>query len=187
MLTMAHRVPVLHELQNQLNIRVGSSSGPVLCRAQAGHTHGHGHKTQLPGLALFNEGARHHPAGTTTLPGFPPLDQGELWGPESFPHHIQGADSHPQHQQQDPTQSSAGPTTCLPCTPLLLPWREDTELAGMAPTGRQRDTQGTASSWDFKDYGRTENCSAPRVFCSTFKLPQKIPSPNKCRVKSSLC
>lgn len=116
MLTMAHRVPVLHELQDQLNIRVGSSSGPVLCRAQAGHAHRHGHKTQLPGLALFKEGARHHPAGTTTLPGFPPLDQGELWGPESFPHHIQGADSHPQHQQQDPTQSSAGPTIC----PALL-------------------------------------------------------------------
>lgn len=137
MLPMAGRDPVLHELQDQPE----SESGLQRCRwhcaeHQAGHVHRYGRKTQLPALALFNEGARYHPADTNTFLASHLLTKASSGEHRAFPSMSGEWAASLQHREQDRTRSSAGPITRL-CTPSPTPGAgEDTVAALQAP----RDT-----------------------------------------------
>ena len=180
MLSMARRDPVLTELQVQPEPESGLQRCHWRCTEhQAGHAHGHGHKTQLRGLALFNEGARYHPADTNALPDSHLLTKVSSGEWRAFPSMFREWAASLQHREQDQTRSLAGPITSLR-TPSPAPGDgdgEDIALAQRAPTGN-RGGGGTSSSiapsWDFKGYRYRETYSAPKIISTKNPKPKEM-------------
>lgn len=169
---------MLNELQDRPKPKSGLQGCRWCCAEhEAGHAHRHGRKTQLPGLALFNEGARYHPANTNALPASHLSTKASCGEWRAFPSMFRERAASLQHREQDRTRSLAGPITCLH-TPSPAPGdREDTALARWAPTGSQGGG-GTPPSisprWDFKGYRGTEIYSAPRIFSTKNPKPKKM-------------
>lgn len=137
--TMAGRDPVLNELQDQPKPESRLQQCHWHCAEhQAGHAHRHSRKTQLPRLALFNEGVRYHPTDTNALPTSHLSTKARSRERRAFPSMFRELATGLQHQKQDQTQSTAAPITC-PRTPSPTPGDEEgTVLARQAPTGSQR-------------------------------------------------